>query len=92
MSRRRVGPALAAVRQLVAEAEEGGSLVYLVRSLSVWGFLELSRGDMNAAHAALQRATEAAAALGIGEPGCSDASRTMSRRSWRSVSATKPSR
>ena len=36
---------------------------------SVLGFLELSRGDATAACPALERATEAAAALGIGEPG-----------------------
>ncbi len=42
---------------------------YIVRSLSVLGFLELSRGNADAAHDALLRATEAAAELGIGEPG-----------------------
>ena len=49
----RVAPAFAAARQLVADAEEGGSLLYLVRSLSVLGFLELSRGDVTAARLAL---------------------------------------
>jgi DNA-binding NarL/FixJ family response regulator len=64
-----VDRALTAARELVADAEEGGSLLYLVRSLSVLGFIELSRGDLDAARAALGRATEAATALGIGEPG-----------------------
>ncbi|HEY7076232.1 MAG TPA: AAA family ATPase [Solirubrobacteraceae bacterium] len=67
--RGRVDRALAAVRQLIADAEERGALVYVVRSFSVLGFLELSRGDLVAARAALGRATGAAAALGIGEPG-----------------------
>jgi DNA-binding NarL/FixJ family response regulator len=65
----RVEPALAAARELVADAEQGGSLVYLVRSLSLLGFLELSRGEWDAARDSLVRATDAAAELGIGEPG-----------------------
>jgi DNA-binding NarL/FixJ family response regulator len=67
--RGRVDRALPAARELVADAEDGRSLLYLVRSLSVLGFIELSRGDLNAARAALERAADAAAALGIGEPG-----------------------
>jgi DNA-binding CsgD family transcriptional regulator len=65
----RVDAALTAAGELVADAEAGGSLVYLVRALSLLGFIELSRRDLAAARAALGRATDAAAALGIGEPG-----------------------
>jgi DNA-binding NarL/FixJ family response regulator len=58
-----------AARELVAAAERNGPLIYLNRSLSVLGFLELSRGEMDAARVALERATEAATTIGIGEPG-----------------------
>ncbi|MGZ4384102.1 MAG: AAA family ATPase [Gaiellaceae bacterium] len=65
----RVDTAQAAALQLVADAERGGSQIYLVRSLSLLGFLELSGGELKAARAVLRRAAEAATALGIGEPG-----------------------
>jgi DNA-binding CsgD family transcriptional regulator len=65
----RVEASLDGAHQLLARAEAGNEAIYLVFSLSVLGFVELSRGDAKAAHDSLGRAAEVASALGIGEPG-----------------------
>jgi len=65
----RVADAERTARTLLARAQEDGSDLYIVRSLALLGFLELSRGDMREAERQLARATERATALGIGEPG-----------------------
>ncbi len=65
----RVADAERTARTLLAHAEEDGSDLYIVRSLALLGFVELSRGDVRAAERQLARATDHATALGIGEPG-----------------------
>ena len=67
--RGRVEDAERTARTLLAGAEEDGSDLYIVRSLALLGFVELSRGDVRAAERQLARATDRATALGIGEPG-----------------------
>ena len=67
--RGRVADAERTARTLLAQAEEDGSDLYIVRSLALLGFVELSRGDVRAAERQLARATDRATALGIGEPG-----------------------
>ena len=77
----RVEPALEAAHELVAEAERGGSLVYLVRSLSVLGFLELSRGNTESAGDVLCARPRRPLSSGSASPACCAACRTVSRRS-----------
>ncbi|HEY1511197.1 MAG TPA: LuxR C-terminal-related transcriptional regulator, partial [Solirubrobacteraceae bacterium] len=65
----RVAQAERTARTLLARAESGGSDLYIVRSLALLGFVELSRGDVREAERQLARATDVATALGIREPG-----------------------
>ena len=65
----RVADAERTARTLLAHANEDGSNIFIVRSLALLGFVELSRGDVRKAERRLARATELATALGIGEPG-----------------------
>ena len=65
----RIADAERTARTLLARAEDGGSDLYIVRSLALLGFVELSRGDAREAERQLARATDLATALGIREPG-----------------------
>jgi DNA-binding NarL/FixJ family response regulator len=65
----RAEPAASAARELLRVGEEQDQIITVVRSLAVLGFVELSRGDMREAERQLARATDLAAALGVGEPG-----------------------
>jgi DNA-binding CsgD family transcriptional regulator len=67
--RGRVADAERTARTQLARAEEDGSALFIVRSLALLGFVELSRGDAREAQRHLARATEVATALGVGEPG-----------------------